>query len=144
MSLVGAELAGTITRVLVQEKSVVHKGDLLVELRGDEIRASAEEAVARVSETDAELTLIEQDQARVKRLPERPDTGLAEAKDRPGPTDAARRPTAPRPWPATADRGRIRPHPRSGPRSTAWSSPATVEPRRDRHPGHALAPASST
>ena len=79
--VVGAELAGTITRVLVQEKSVVHKGDMLIELRGDEIRASAEEAVARVNEADAELTLIEQDQARVNRLPEK-QPGQAEARDR--------------------------------------------------------------
>ena len=79
--LIGAELAGTITRFLVQEKSVVHKGDLLLELRGDEIRASAEEAVARVSEADAELLLIEQDQARLTRLPEK-QPGQAEANDR--------------------------------------------------------------
>jgi RND family efflux transporter MFP subunit len=79
--VVGAELAGTITRVLVQEKSIVHKGDLLLEFRGDEIRASAEEAVARVNEADAELTLIEQDQARANRLAEK-QPGQAEVKDR--------------------------------------------------------------
>jgi RND family efflux transporter MFP subunit len=79
--VVGAELAGTITRVLVQEKSRVHKGDLLVEFRGDEIRASAEEAVARVNEADAELTLIEQEQVRAGRLAEE-QPGQAEAKDR--------------------------------------------------------------
>src|SRR5436305_14305243 len=37
MVSLGAEVAGVITRVLVQEKSVVHKGDLLVQFRGDEI-----------------------------------------------------------------------------------------------------------
>ena len=36
--VVGAEMAGTVTRVMVQEKSVVHKGDLLLLLRSDEIR----------------------------------------------------------------------------------------------------------
>ena len=70
--VVGAEMAGTVTRVLVQEKSVVHKGDLLVALRGDEIRASAEEAVARVKEADADLTMIEQEQLHLNRLAEKP------------------------------------------------------------------------
>lgn len=79
--VVGAELAGTITRVLVQEKSLVHYGDMLIELCGDEIRALAEEAVARVNEADAELTLLEQDQARLNRLPEK-QPGQAEARDR--------------------------------------------------------------
>jgi HlyD family secretion protein len=75
MVSLGAEVAGVITRVLVQEKSVVHKGDLLVQFRGDEIRAMAEEAVARVAEIDAELTRIDQELARVKRLPNMlPDT----------------------------------------------------------------------
>ena len=80
--VVGAELAGTITRVLVQEKSAVHKGDLLVEFRGDEIRASAEEAVARVAEADAELSLIEQEQARVESASRAASRAQAEAKDR--------------------------------------------------------------
>jgi HlyD family secretion protein len=70
--VVGAEMAGTVTRVLVHEKSVVHQGDLLVAFRGDEIRAEADEAVARVSEADAELTLIEQEQLRLNRLAEKP------------------------------------------------------------------------
>ncbi len=74
----GAEVAGVITRVLVQEKSVVHKGDLLVQFRGDEIRAMAEEAVARVAEIDAELSRIDQELARVKRLPDQhPETAQA-------------------------------------------------------------------
>lgn len=79
--VVGAELAGTVTRVLVREKSVVHKGDLLVVLRGDEIRASAEEAVARVNEIDADLALIEQEQLHLNRLAEKPP-GPEEAGDK--------------------------------------------------------------
>src|SRR5947208_4606731 len=78
MVSLGAEVAGVITRVLVQEKAVVHKGDLLVQFRGDEIRALAEEAVARVAELDAELSRIDQEIARVKRLPDMlPDTAPA-------------------------------------------------------------------
>jgi RND family efflux transporter MFP subunit len=79
--VLGAELAGTISRVLVREKSVVRKGDLLVEFRGAEIRASAEEAVARVNEADAELTQIELELSRVDRQPAS-QPGKVELKDR--------------------------------------------------------------
>ncbi|MGD0043663.1 MAG: efflux RND transporter periplasmic adaptor subunit [Isosphaeraceae bacterium] len=79
--VVGAELPGTITRILVQEKSTVRKGQLLVEFRGDAIRASAEEAVARVAQADAELSQIEQEQARANRLPEK-QQGMAETRER--------------------------------------------------------------
>jgi RND family efflux transporter MFP subunit len=79
--VLGAEVAGTIARVLVREKAVVHKGDLLVEFRGAEIRAAAEEAVARVSEVDAELAGIEQERARLDRQPPT-QPGLTEARER--------------------------------------------------------------
>ncbi|QEH36170.1 p-hydroxybenzoic acid efflux pump subunit AaeA [Aquisphaera giovannonii] len=79
--VVGAEMAGTVARVLVQEKSAVRAGDLLVEFRGAEIKAAAEEAVAKVSEIDAELAGIEREQARVDKLPEK-QPGRDEAKDR--------------------------------------------------------------
>ncbi len=137
--VVGAELAGTITRVLVQEKSVVHKGDMLIELRGDEIRASAEEAVARVNEADAELTLIEQDQARVNRLPEK-QPGQAEARDRIKARWAAakaRRAAAVagyRRVEAEFARTRVR-----SPIDGVVVVPHR-EPRRDRQPGHSPAP----
>ena len=78
---VGAELPGTITRVLVQEKSSVRRGDLLVEFRSEAIRASAEEAVARVAQADADLSQIEQEQARANRLPEN-QVGVAETRER--------------------------------------------------------------
>jgi RND family efflux transporter MFP subunit len=79
--VLGAELAGTISRVRVREKTVVRKGDLLVEFRGAEIRASAEEAVARVNEADAELSHIELEQARADRQSAN-QPGKAELKDR--------------------------------------------------------------
>jgi RND family efflux transporter MFP subunit len=78
--ILGAELAGTISRVLIREKSAVRKGDLLVEFGGAEIRASAEEAVARVNEADAELTHVELERARVDRQPAN-QPGKAELKD---------------------------------------------------------------
>lgn len=79
--VLGAEMAGTVTKVLVREKSTVRQGDLLVVLRGDEIRAAAEEAVARVNEADAELALIEQEQGRLKGAAEKLP-GSSEASDR--------------------------------------------------------------
>ena len=49
--------------------------------RGDAIRASAEEAVARVAQADAELSQIEQEQARANRLAEK-QPAAAETKER--------------------------------------------------------------
>jgi multidrug resistance efflux pump len=54
---------------------------MLIELSGDEIRASAEEAVARVNEADAELTLIDQDEERLNRRPAQ-HSDQAETRDR--------------------------------------------------------------
>jgi RND family efflux transporter MFP subunit len=79
-ALIGAEMTGTVARVLVNEKASVHKGDLLVELRGDEIRAAAEEAVAHVSEIDAELAQLAQEQKRLDRDRDR-DAQWTEAKE---------------------------------------------------------------
>jgi RND family efflux transporter MFP subunit len=66
--VVGAEAPGTIVRVLVQEKSPVRKGDLLVEFRADDLRASLEEALARVAESEAELTYQQSELLRTERL----------------------------------------------------------------------------
>jgi RND family efflux transporter MFP subunit len=66
--VVGAEAAGTIVRVLVQEKSPVRKGDLLVEFRGDDLKASLEESLARVAEAEAELKYQLNELLRTERL----------------------------------------------------------------------------
>ncbi|WP_165226914.1 efflux RND transporter periplasmic adaptor subunit [Aquisphaera insulae] len=79
--VVGAEMSGTVARMLVQEKSTVHAGDLLVEFRSAEIKAAAEEAVAKVTEIDAELAGLDREQARVDRLAEK-QPGKDEARDR--------------------------------------------------------------
>jgi HlyD family secretion protein len=79
--VVGAESTGTVTRVLVQEKSVVHRGDLLAEFRSEELKASLDEAVAHVAETDAELAQLEQDHAKVISRPEN-ESGNKEAHER--------------------------------------------------------------
>ncbi len=44
---VGTEVLGTIVSMPVQENAAVHKGDLLVEFRADEVRASLREAHTR-------------------------------------------------------------------------------------------------
>src|SRR5437588_7285523 len=57
--VVGTDLAGTIGRLLVQEKSVVRKGDLIAEIAADEQRAALSEARARIAEADSDIRLAE-------------------------------------------------------------------------------------
>ncbi len=64
---VGTEVLGTIVSMPVREKAVVTKGELLVELRDDDVRASLREAHHRL--TEAEVTLrLEQTRARLDRI----------------------------------------------------------------------------
>jgi RND family efflux transporter MFP subunit len=65
---VGAERAGRLVRVLVEEGDVVRKGQLLAEIDSDELRAALAEARARVVEAEAELRLSEASLARRERL----------------------------------------------------------------------------
>jgi RND family efflux transporter MFP subunit len=58
---VGAERSGRLLRVLVEESQTVKKGDLLAEIESDELRASLDEARARVAELDADVRLAELD-----------------------------------------------------------------------------------
>jgi RND family efflux transporter MFP subunit len=55
--VVGAERAGRVVRVLVDEQRVVRKGELLAELESDTLRAALGEARARLSEAEAEARL---------------------------------------------------------------------------------------
>jgi RND family efflux transporter MFP subunit len=64
---VGTEVLGTILRMPAREKQAVHKGDLLLELRADEVRASLREAHARRIEADADLQ-SEQERVRLDRI----------------------------------------------------------------------------
>jgi RND family efflux transporter MFP subunit len=52
---VGTEVLGTITSIKVLEKAAVHKGDLLVELRSDEVQAALREAHHRLTEMESAL-----------------------------------------------------------------------------------------
>jgi HlyD family secretion protein len=72
---VGAEVLGTIINMPVHEKVAVHKGDLLVELRSEEVKAALREAHHRLTEVEVALRL-EQLRSRLDRV-----LPLAGAKD---------------------------------------------------------------
>jgi RND family efflux transporter MFP subunit len=57
--VVGAERAGRVVRLLVDEGRVVRKGELLAELEADALRAALREAQAQVAEAEAEARLAE-------------------------------------------------------------------------------------
>jgi len=57
--VVGTEFAGTLSRLLVQEKGVVRRGQLLAEIRADEQRAELAEARSRISEAKADIAFYE-------------------------------------------------------------------------------------
>ena len=65
---VGAERAGRLVRVLVEEGQSVRRGQLLAEIDSDELRAALAEDRARVSEAEAETRLAEANLARRRRL----------------------------------------------------------------------------
>lgn len=66
--LVGSEVAGTIVSLPVTEKQQVRKGQLIAELRADDLRAQLAEARARVVESDAEIRLAEAERDRAESL----------------------------------------------------------------------------
>ncbi|HET7292281.1 MAG TPA: efflux RND transporter periplasmic adaptor subunit [Vicinamibacteria bacterium] len=66
--LVGAERAGRLERVLVEERQAVAKGALLAEFESDELRAALAEARARITEAVAEVRLAEANLARKRQL----------------------------------------------------------------------------
>ena len=57
--VVSTDVDGTIVRLLVKEKDVVKKGQLIAELRSDDLRAQIDEAKARVAEADSDIHLYE-------------------------------------------------------------------------------------
>jgi HlyD family secretion protein len=75
---VGSDAAGTVERVLVNEKDTVRKGDVLAIVRADDTRAAAAEARARVSEAEADIRLFALQSERAKTL-WRDDIGSKEA-----------------------------------------------------------------
>jgi HlyD family secretion protein len=68
---VGSDVAGTIDRLLVDEKQSVHKGAVIAVIRADDTRAALTQARARVNESDADIRLFELERDRARSLWER-------------------------------------------------------------------------
>ncbi len=66
--VVGTEVSGLIVRLPVEEKSVVKRGDMIAELRSDDLRASRAEAEARAAEADADIAFYERESLRERQL----------------------------------------------------------------------------
>jgi multidrug efflux pump subunit AcrA (membrane-fusion protein) len=66
--ILGAEIGGKITRLTVEEKSVVYRGDLIAEIDADEQVAAVAEAEARVGEVDADIRYFEPKLARARSM----------------------------------------------------------------------------
>jgi HlyD family secretion protein len=78
---VGSDVAGTIQRLNVVEKEVVHKGDVLAVIKADDARAALAEARAQVGEAEADIRLYESERERAQRL-WREDVGSKQAADK--------------------------------------------------------------
>jgi HlyD family secretion protein len=65
---VAADVPGTVLRLQVAELDRVERGQLIAELRADDLEAELAEARARVSEGEAELKMAELDLERATRL----------------------------------------------------------------------------
>lgn len=81
---VAADLSGTLVRFLVKEQDEVRKGQLLAELKADDLRAELAEARARIAEAEADIRFADVDAERADRL-------LAEKVGTPEAADRARR-----------------------------------------------------
>lgn len=78
---VAADLSGTLVRFLVKEQDEVRKGQLLAELKADDLRAELAEARARIAEAEADIRFADVDAERADRLLAE-KVGTAEAADR--------------------------------------------------------------
>lgn len=79
--IVGSDVAGTVVRLLVDEKSPVRQGDLIAEIRAEDLRAAINQAQARVTESDADIQLYETEARRADNLYES-QVGTKQAVDR--------------------------------------------------------------
>jgi RND family efflux transporter MFP subunit len=66
--VVATELPGVVVRLLVDEKDKVVRGQVIAELRADDLRAELSEALARVDEAEADIRFAEVDLGRAERL----------------------------------------------------------------------------
>lgn len=65
---VGTDVAGTVVRMLVQEKDHVRKGQRIAEIRSDDTRAALEEARATVAQAEADIRLFDVEVTRAQML----------------------------------------------------------------------------
>ena len=66
--VVSTDFAGTITRLLVDEKSHVHAGDVIAEIRANDVHASIDQSLAQVNEANADIQLAEVELERAQQL----------------------------------------------------------------------------
>jgi RND family efflux transporter MFP subunit len=66
--VISSEITGVIARVLVDEKSKVKKGELMLEVRADEKKAALAEARARVKESKTQYWYAQREVERAKKL----------------------------------------------------------------------------
>jgi HlyD family secretion protein len=78
---VGTDVAGTITYLPVKEKDYVRKGQVIAELRSDDLRASMNSAQAHANEAVADMKLYEVEVERARKLYEG-KVGTLQALDR--------------------------------------------------------------
>ncbi len=65
---IGTDSGGTIVSLPVEEKAAVKKGDLIAEIRADDLRAALAEASARKTEVEADIRLHQLEVARQTKL----------------------------------------------------------------------------
>ena len=65
-----SELSAVIARLPVKEGDHVRKGDLVAELKADDLKAQGEEAKARIAETEAKIRLLDLEIDRTSKLRE--------------------------------------------------------------------------
>src|SRR5437762_8656835 len=65
---IGSDASGTLERINVEERDVVHKGDVIAIVRADDTRAARNEAQARVAEAEADIRLFQLDSERARKL----------------------------------------------------------------------------
>ena len=79
--VVATDLSGMVVRLTVDEKDRVRKGQVIAELRADDLRAELSEARARIEESEADIRFAEVDLGRAERLLAE-QVGTQEATDR--------------------------------------------------------------
>jgi HlyD family secretion protein len=79
--VVGTDTAGTLVRLLVQEKSRVSRGQIIGEIRAQDTRAALALARTRMNESEADIRLYEAELRRASNLYEQ-EVGTKQAVDR--------------------------------------------------------------